>query len=229
MRKYISFLLKTIVVLASMTGIVFVVGKITYSYVGGIKGLMYFTNKSNIWIGVVCLIGMILMIMEDVKQKDILKPWMYVVKLVFTVSITLTGMVYCFLLAPTMTTNPWSITSVLTHVVVPLTSIIDFLIYDCHKMTFKYNYSLYALLPPLYYLGFSSLGFILNWDFGMGENYPYFFLDWGAPVGVFGISKELPHYIGTFYWLILLLIIVLGMSNLYIFVSKKIKKVGKNY
>lgn len=229
MRKYISFLLKIIVILAAVTGIIFVIGNITFSYVSGWKGLMYFTNQSNLWIGCVCLIGVILMILEDIKQKRIIKPWMYTIKLVFTVSITLTGMVYCFLLAPTMPNNPWSVTSVLTHVVVPLTAVADFLIYDCQHAVFKYKCALYTLIPPLYYLGYSSLGFILNWNFGMGYNYPYFFLDWGAPVGFFGISKELPHYIGTFYWLILLLLIVLGLAFLYIFISKNIKKIGKNH
>lgn len=202
MKMWISLVSKIIIVLASATGIFLVVSEVTYSYVGGWKGLLYFTNQSNIWIGIVCLIGIILIILEKIKNKRIIRKWMYIVKLVFTVSISLTGIVYCLLLAPVMPNNPWSITSVLTHIVVPLFSIVDFFVYDCEQK-YKYWHAVYALIPPLYYLGFSSIGFVLKWDFGMGVNYPYFFLDWSAPVGVFGISRELPHYIGTFYCLLL--------------------------
>lgn len=190
--------------------------------VGGIKGLMYFTNLSNFWIGSTCLIGIMLML----KNKEI-KPWMYIVKLVFTVSITLTGIVYCTFLAPFIPDNPWGLSSVLTHIIVPVFAVIDFLVYDL-TFDFKYKHSLYTLVPPLYYLLYSALGFVLNWDFGLGDNYPYFFLDWGAPVGIFGISSEIPHYLGTFYWLIILLIIVLGMGVLYIFIVKIKNKIGNN-
>lgn len=226
MRMWISLMLKSIVVLASTTGIFLVVNRINVTYVGGVKGLLYFTNQSNIWIGVVCFIGIIIMVLEKIKQREFVKPWMYVVKLVFTVSISLTGVVFCFLLAPTIPDNPWNFSSVLTHIVVPFCSIADFIVYD-YKGNYKYRHGLLTLLPPLYYLGFSGIGFVLNWDFGLGANYPYFFLNWTSPAGIFGFSKELPYFMGTFYWLSILLLFVLGLSFLYIFVVKKIKKEEK--
>ena len=219
MRKWLSLICKAIVSISSFVGLLIVIIDYKVTYVGGWKGMLYFTNQSNFWIGVVCLIGIILILLEKTKNKDYIKPWMYIVKLVFTVAITLTGVVYCFLLVPTMTEDPWCISSILTHVIVPLFAVVDFLVYDI-GFPYKYKHSLWTLIPPLYYLVFAGIGYIINLDFGLGVNYPYFFLDWGAPVGFFGISKELPHYIGMFYWLILMLGIVLGFGILYIKISK---------
>lgn len=223
MKKWLSILFKTIVFLASSIGLILVICNIEVTYVGGLKGMLYFTNQSNLWIGLVCLIGIIIMIMEKIKQKSYVKPWMKIVKLIFTVAITLTGVVYCFVLVPTMTEDPWCLTSVLTHVVVPVFAVLDFLVYDV-DFSYKYKQSFWVLIPPVYYLIFAGIGYIIDLDFGLGVNYPYFFLDWRAPVGFFGISKELPHYIGMFYWLILLLGIVLGFAILYIKVSKTVNK-----
>lgn len=219
MRKWLSLICKAIVFILSFVGLLIVILDYKVTYVGGWKGMLYFTNQSNFWIGVVCLVGIILILLEKTKNKNYIKSWMYIVKLVFTVAITLTGVVYCFLLVPTMTEDPWCISSILTHVIVPLFAVIDFFVYDV-VFSYKYKHSLWTLIPPLYYLVFAGIGYIINLDFGLGVNYPYFFLDWGAPVGFFGISKDLPHYIGMFYWLILLLGIVLGFGNLYIKISK---------
>lgn len=223
MKKWLSILFKTIVFLASSIGLILVICNIEVTYVGGLKGMLYFTNQSNLWIGLVCFVGIIIMIMEKIKQKSYVKPWMKIVKLIFTVAITLTGVVYCFVLVPTMTEDPWCLTSVLTHVVVPVFAVLDFLVYDV-DFSYKYKQSFWVLIPPVYYLIFAGIGYIIDLDFGLGVNYPYFFLDWGAPVGFFGISKDLPHYIGMFYWLILMLGIVLGFAILYIKVSKTVNK-----
>ena len=223
MKKWLSILFKTIVFLASSIGLILVICNIEVTYVGGLKGMLYFTNQSNLWIGLVCFVGIIIMIMEKIKQKSYVKPWMKIVKLIFTVAITLTGVVYCFVLVPTMTEDPWCLTSVLTHVVVPVFAVLDFLVYDV-DFSYKYKQSFWVLIPPVYYLIFAGIGYIIDLDFGLGVNYPYFFLDWGAPVGFFGISKDLPHYIGMFYWLILMLGIVLGFAILYIKVSKIVNK-----
>ena len=223
MKKWLSILFKTIVFLASSIGLILVICNIEVTYVGGLKGMLYFTNQSNLWIGLVCFVGIIIMIMEKIKQKSYVKPWMKIVKLIFTVAITLTGVVYCFVIVPTMTEDPWCLTSVLTHVVVPVFAVLDFLVYDV-DFSYKYKQSFWVLIPPVYYLIFAGIGYIIDLDFGLGVNYPYFFLDWGAPVGFFGISKDLPHYIGMFYWLILMLGIVLGFAILYIKVSKIVNK-----
>lgn len=218
MQKILSIILKIIIFISSFYGIYLCMN--INGFMGGFNSFMYFTIQSNIWIGLTSLIGIILIIYELIKNKNITKRWMHIIKLVFTVSITLTGCVFCFVLVPTMNNDVWNITNILTHVVVPITSIIDFIIYDNYK--FKYKDSLYCTIPPLCYLLFATIGYILNWNFGT-TNYPYFFMNYSSPAGIFGFSNIAPYYIGSFYWIIILIIFVLGISNLYIF-KKRIKK-----
>ena len=78
-------------------------------------------------------------------------------------------------------------------------------------------------IPPIYYLIFAGIGFVLNWDFGYGDNYPYFFVNWGSPAGAFGFSSESP-YIGVFYYVLILSAFVIGIALLYVFIAKRIRK-----
>ena len=64
------------------------------------KRLLYFTNQSNIWIALVCLTVAILSIVSIFKKDLVIKNWIYILKYIFTVSITITGLIFCGLLAP---------------------------------------------------------------------------------------------------------------------------------
>ena len=57
----------------------------------------------------------------------------------------------------------------------------------------------------------------------MGQNYPYFFLNWGSPAAAFGFTDELP-YMGCVWWIlaILLFLIIIGWS--YVAVANRIGK-----
>lgn len=142
------------------------------------------------------------MILEKLKSKVYLKNYHYILKYIFTVSISLTGLVFCAFLAPNASNyNPWALNSILTHVVVPVASIIDFFV-DDYKMKYSNKDILYSLLPPLYYLIFSLICFICNFKFSDGNNYPYFFLNFNS-------------FIWT-YWIIILALIVLLFGYIYI-------------
>lgn len=56
---------------------------------------MFFTIQSNIALAVICLIGLLKML----KSKPFSDLW-YIIKFVGTISITLTGAVFCFVLVP---------------------------------------------------------------------------------------------------------------------------------
>ena len=155
-------------------------------------------------------------------QKVIIKKWMYIVKYIFTVSITLTGMVYCFLLAPTAGEefDTWSIHNVLTHIVVPLFSIIDLFV-EKYNLKIKNKNVFLVILPPLYYFIISLICYFNNVEFIEGQNYPYFFLNHSSPAKVFGFSN-VPIYMGSFYWIVILLIFILSMGFLYKFIYNKV-------
>lgn len=214
--KYISLTVKLLIVIFSLTGIymnLYLPGRPHPNW----SSLLYFTIQSNLWIAIVCLVGAVLMIRNVTPGRTL-----SVIKQMFTISITLTGFVYCFILAPTFHGNAFKTDSILVHVLVPSLSILDFILCSRrYKLYFKD--AGWAMLPPLYYFVFASVGYVLNWNFGYGSNYPYFFLNWGSPLGAFGLSSNFP-FMGVVWYVIITLIILYLISLLFILVNKLLAK-----
>lgn len=217
MKKIVSLFLKLITVVFAVLGTVFSVKAGEDAFMGGKLMLRYFTIQSNIALAVVCLAGFILLL----SGKSIPK-WCYVVKYIATISITVTGAVFCGVLAPTMGSAAWNAVNVFTHVIVPVACIADFFV-SCADADIPYKDVFLVPLPLLAYAGYAGIGFVRNWDFGFGNNYPYFFLDWGSPAGAFGFSKELP-FMGCGWWIVVLLVLVLLLGLLYLRIQKGIQK-----
>ena len=211
MKKYLSLGSKIIAILAAIIGTILSIFA-TGEFMTGSQIFLYFTIQSNLMIAIYLIIEIIFeyIIKKHYRVMDTLK-------LMFTVAISLTGIVFSFVLAPTME-NAFTLPNTLTHVVSPLFSIVDFFLIKKEKYTFKSN--LLSTIPPLYYLFFSLIGYFLNWNFGGGNNYPYFFLNWGSPAGAFGFTNELP-FIGVFYWVLILLGLVIGMSYIYTSINNR--------
>lgn len=222
-REKTSLLFKIITFVSAVVGVTL---NLLPSETTGPHNILYFTTQSNIWIGVVCLIGAIIMIYEAKTKKVVRKTWMHLFKLVLTISITITGLIYCTMLAPIASGyNPWSLNNVLCHITVPAFAIADFFLRDTNE-DYKYKHAFLATIPFFYYLLFSSVGYVLNWDFGGGLNYPYFFMNWGSEAGAFGFIKEFP-FMGTFWWGNLLTGFVVLLALLYIKILKVINKKRK--
>lgn len=216
-RKITSYALKAVVFISALVGTILSAVASSDAFMGGETVFMYFTIQSNIAIAIICLIGAILLI----RNKEIHYAW-YVVKLVGTVAITLTGVVFCFVLAPTMGAGAWGPANVLTHVIVPICSIVDFFIV---AVAYKYRRIdiLFVIIPPLLYAIYAGIGFAADWNFGSGYNYPYFFLNWGSEAGAFGFSSDLP-FIGTMWWILLLLVFLIGIGFLYTSLNNVFRK-----
>ena len=209
-RKIVSYILKFIIITSAIVGVI-------VASMGNKATFLYFTTQSNLWIAAVCIIELVLIFLK--KQ---LKPWLYTTKLIFTVSITLTGVVFCGMLAPLLGAGAFDFSSVLLHIIVPVASIADFFVVD-YPVENKWWHCLLVTVPPFYYLLFAGIGYAANWDFGYGVNYPYFFLDWGNPAGAFGFTKEFP-YMGVFYYVLLICAFVLGVGALYMWLSGVIRR-----
>lgn len=217
MTKILSTLLKVIVVVSALVGVA-----LSYynsrGFNNGNSTFLFFTIQSNLWIALLDVVALAMMVRGGSTQR-----WYSLAQLMFTVSITLTGVVFCFVLAPTMAPGTAFIpANVLTHVVVPIAAVVDFVV--CRKSyAFHRSDALYPTLPALYYLAFASIGYVLNWPFGEGANYPYFFLNWGSPAGAFGISGEFP-FMGVAYYILAILVFLVALSTCYIALCPKIKK-----
>lgn len=218
MRKKFSVTLKYLVAIISFLGVVVAcvfAGRDGFSVWP--KRLLYFTQQSNIWIGAICLIIAILLTIELKTKKKLVKDYLYVIKFVFTISITITGIIFCSLLGPFAAGeyNAWSFSSLITHVFVPVLSILDFFV-DDYKIIFKKWHTLLGLIPPFAYFIFATILSLFNIDFGRGELFPYFFLNIRSPAGFFGYVPAEPYpHLGTFYWLLIILIFILLLSYLY--------------
>lgn len=216
---FISYALKIIVVVSAVLGIILSAAGGRSKFMGGKVVFMYFTIQSNIAIAVICAIGLVLMI----RHAEVGRVWC-VIKFVGTVSITLTGLVFCFVLAPTMKSNAWNIQNTLTHVIVPVGAIADFLVTAPFvPVEIKGRDVLFVTVPPLLYCVYAAVGYVRGWQFSPGFNYPYFFLNWGSPAGVFGFSDQLP-FMGTGWWIIALLLLLILVGYLYLAVVRLIRR-----
>ena len=214
-----SYILKIIVIVSAVLGTILSAAGGRHSFMGGSVVFMYFTIQSNILIAVICLIGLVLM----ASNKKIGKVW-YIIKFVGTVAITLTGVVFCFVLAPTMRSAAWNIQNILTHVVVPVASIADFLLIgSCIDVEIRKRSVVFVIIPPLLYAVYAGIGYVQGWQFGPGVNYPYFFLNWGSPAGAFGFSDKLP-FMGTGWWIIALFVFLILVGLLYLAIIKGIRR-----
>lgn len=219
MKKYISLLLKLVTIVSALYG--------TYLSILGSSGfmsnwnaLLFFTIQSNLWIAGWFVYEAVIMF----KKKKYDSRVANILKLMFTVAISLTGIVFIFILAPTLP-NPYKTNNILTHVVVPLCAVIDLFVcadkMDLHKTDF-----IYCVIPPIYYVIFAGIGYINNWHFVGELNYPYFFLNWGSPAGAAGFTKDSP-WMGPVWWIILLAVIIVFAGFIYTLLVKLFAKIGK--
>ena len=215
--KAVSICLKLITIVSAVTGTLISALAGRKAFMGGNTVFMYFTIQSNIAVAIIALIGLCILF---AKRKPG-RAW-DVVKLVGTVAITLTGVVFCFVLAPTLGDKAWNFQNILTHVVVPVAAIADFFVmakeYDIKKRSV-----LWVVVPPILYAIYAGIGFVQGWEFAPGYNYPYFFLNWGSPAGAFGFSGEMP-FMGTAWWILVIMIFLICIGHCYLFVADKIKK-----
>ena len=216
-RKALSLILKCVVVISAAVGTYLSAVDGINIYMSSKMAFMFFTIQSNIAIAIVCAIGAVLLL----RNKPIPNGW-FVFKFVFTVAITLTGAVFCFMLAPTLGDQAWTMRNVLTHVVVPIASIIDLFVTGVYGDIRKKHIP-YVTLPPLAYVIYATIAYIAGVEFAPGKNYPYFFLNWDSPAGAFGFCSGLP-FMGCVWWILLLSLLILGVGLLYVLILKKMKR-----
>ena len=214
-RKLISIIFNFLTAISAFLGVVLsCVYSVEDGYFPWMTRLFYFTQQSNVWIGTICLIFGILSVIGLIKSENYLNQALCVIKLVFTACITITCLVFCCLLAPFADFNVWTLSSVLTHVVTPILAVIDYFVCKEQKVE-KAKYTFFAIVPLLYYFLFALIMSAFEVDFGRGDNFPYFFMNFNSPAGMFGTSDIMPYKIGSFYWIIFILAIVISIAALY--------------
>ena len=215
-RKMISCLLKLIVIVSAAAGTMMSAAAGRSSFMGGNRVFMYFTIQSNIAIALLCAAGGCLL----ARNRAVSNGW-YIVKLVGTVSITLTGAVFAVLLAPLLGNAAWSVPNTLTHLVVPVAAVADFFVVAA-GVKLKRKNVVYIIIPPLMYVIYAGIGYARGWEFAKDQHYPYFFLNWGGPTGAFGFSAEFP-YMGCVWWILVLLLFLIAVGWCYLMIAERLK------
>lgn len=187
------------------------------------KRLLYFTAQSNIWLGVTYVFLGVFSLLKRQRDGAGMRR-MYFLRYIFLVSITMTCLVFCLLLAPFADENyhPWTLPNVCTHVITPALALLDFFV-DRPSFTFGKRDVLFTLLPPLVYFGVTSVMTLLRVDFGRGVCYPYFFMNYFSEAGLLGFSSAFPFVIGSLYWYVLLAAVLLAIAWLYKHLSEKVR------
>lgn len=216
-QKMITYCLKIVVFLSAVIGTFLSAYAGRNSFMGGSRVFMYFTIQSNIAMAIISAIGLCLLY----KGGKVGQIWQ-IIKFVGTVSITLTGVVFCFVLAPTMGAA-WNIQNILTHVIVPVASVVDLFVVSKLIDLAKRN-TIFVIIPPILYAIYAGVGYVKGWEFAEGINYPYFFLNWGSEAGAWGFSSSLP-FIGCAWWILVLLIFLIVVGLIYLKLIDYFRKV----
>lgn len=221
-----SIVIELIAIVASIYGIIVdTTGWVSFTY---------FTILSNIAVDVALLIFLIAnirLLVSDGKV-NMKTNALYITKYIMTVSITITFLVFMFILAPTSKNGFLAAYfnkccgSFCLHFVNPLLAIIDFLLFDYEYKSNK-KHCVFAIIPALVYLGFVVIaGYSgMRWK----DMYaPYNFINFGAPTGWFGFDLSQMSSstlgIGAFYMIIVLIIFFLALGALYLKLKDMRKK-----
>ena len=230
-QKNTSLILKAVVIISAIVGtIMSYLGKHD-GFMAGKTIFMFFTIQSNILIALISVIGLCIMQKGfnsgTATAANSARAW-YIFKFVGTVSITLTGVVFVVVLAPTLGIKAWNFQNILTHVVVPAAAIADFFVMSGIVTVKKINI-LFVTIPPIIYAIYAGIGFVKGWNFIEGHdlNYPYFFLNWGSPAGAWGFSNELP-FMGCAWWILAILVFLLAIGYGYLALADRIARKRAN-
>lgn len=138
-----------------------------------VKGaLIYYTVQSNLLCFIFYFIIILLYILNKLKKNSIY----YVFKGMVTMSMTITMIVYQLFLSSNGAYAGHEFTSMLVHLIVPLLTIFDYIIFG-EKGNLKKTYPCIWTLTLVFYLIFDIIYVCLGGKFNNLNSYPYFFLN----------------------------------------------------
>ena len=228
MRKVCSFIIKILVLALCVVAFTIFSGGDNGEEITWAVMFMYFTGQSNLWIALVFVALIVFFILRWANAIKQIPRFLYILKFVFTVCISMTLLVFCGVIAPFAGSsyNAWAGYSVITHLAVPVLSIADFFI-DDYPLVLCGKEPLYAFLPPVIYFSITSVLCVLKVNFGRGYPFPYFFMNFYSKVGMFGFEWGNPPLIGSAYWFIILTLCFSLITLALYFLSKSKKSLSK--
>ena len=144
----ISLVLNTIIFIMVLLGIIFMITgfnfmadtKILTST--GLSALKYYTVDSNILAGITSLLFVVYECLVLKKRINTIPKFVYILKYISTVAVSLTFLVTLFYLAPSFGKHFWFLyqnSNLFFHLLVPILCFISFTIFEKTKLSFKYT------------------------------------------------------------------------------------------
>lgn len=220
----INFLIKIVVTISSLLGVIISLFTATSEgYASWGKRLLYYTTISNVFLGLT-FSALLLSPLLSAKLYAKIKGVLYILKYLSTVMISITLLVFTFLLFPFAdeSYHLTSLSSILTHFVSPTLAIIDFFTDDT-PLNLSARHVPLSLAPSLLYAIFTFMLSAFKVDFGRGETYPYYFMNYQGEAGFLGLTLH-PFGIGYIYPIITLSIVIVIIGYFYYKVSLKKEK-----
>lgn len=212
----VSITVKTVLLIIGIIGVLLTLSADTF--MGSIKGFLYYTIQSNVTILMMAAIFLIADIIRLCTGKEIINKFLLCLKFIFTVAIFVTFLIFFAVLAPSLKIEYLlSYENLSVHMLVPLIAFADFLIFD-NTINLSGAKPLWGIAMPVYYLIFSLIGSVSGFDFN-GAIVPYFFLDY-TELGWFSEKGKM----GVLYWIIIFTVLIIGLSYLIAFLAKLVNR-----
>lgn len=156
---------------------------------------MYYTNLSNLFLGIVSAISIPYIIKSIRKKEDAIPTWLSILKLVSVTATTMTAFIVITILVPaTSFFSMYRDIRLVTHAISPILALVSFLVVEKHVI-YRWIWSLFGSITVLVYgTIYAILVFGLGvwpdiYEFNHFGNWPLFFPAFQA-VG-FGIAQGL--------------------------------------
>lgn len=218
-KQIIQLAIRLSLAIIGIVGIV--ITAVSGSFMGQNKTFLYFTVQSNITIIAIELVFAVDALLQILGKKSFSNNALLLIKYVFTVAITITFLVFAFILAPTLSASYLlSYGNFSLHFIVPILALVDFFIFNSDIKLTKVNCLLGAAMP-IYYVIFFLIGIPLGVTYLNGSRAPYFFLEY-EKLTWFRFTENGP---GVIYWILILTIAIIGLCYLfYLFMRLRQKK-----
>ncbi len=210
---YVGLLNKAAILLIGIIGIF--LNYQNAGFMGGQYLFLYFTMISNIIMMLSSLVFLFVDIVSIVTGEEASLRLLRLLRFASSIGVALTMGVFFALLVPTAGPGYVESAANLTvHLIVPVLGILDVLVFERRIPFKKADPLIGALFPLLYMLFVYAICYPLNIHFaGNDQRFPYFFMDFET-LGWFSVTAD---GIGTGYYIVILLAIVIAASYLLAF------------
>ena len=218
-KQIIQLAIRLSLAIIGIVGIV--ITAVSGSFMGQNKTFLYFTVQSNITIIAIELVFAVDALLQILGKKSFSNNVLLLIKYLFTVAITITFLVFAFILAPTLSASYLlSYGNFSLHFIVPILALVDFFLFGNEIKLTKVN-CLLGVAMPIYYVIFFLIGIPLGVTYLNGSRAPYFFLEY-EKLTWFRFTENGP---GVIYWILILTIAIIGLCYLfYLFMKLRQKK-----